>query len=128
MHLSRLQNFSSSLFPSVMLHFAPPPQPTHHPFNLNEPHLFSNCVGLTSTTMTRLAMMSAAATKVTRNTLPLLAGNLPLMIQYYDNDFFSFRSRPFPQRNCRMGTKICGKRGKGICFCVPDSRNIFSSR
>ncbi|KAL8770609.1 MAG: hypothetical protein Q9209_003677 [Squamulea sp. 1 TL-2023] len=37
--------------------------------------------------MTKLATINAAAIKVTRNMLPLLAGNLPRMIQYYNTKF-----------------------------------------
>lgn len=45
-------------------------------------HRFSYTVGSTVITTTRLVMMSATATKVMRKMEPLLAGNLPRMIQY----------------------------------------------
>lgn len=44
---------------------------------------FSYTVGLTMSMTAKLAMIKAAAMKVTRKMLPLLAGNLPRMIQYY---------------------------------------------
>jgi len=43
---------------------------------------FSNALGSTVTTTTRLVIISATVTAVTRKMLPLLAGNLPRMIQY----------------------------------------------
>ncbi len=45
----------------------------------------SKTVGLITQTTTRLVIMRAAEIKVTRKMLPLLAGNLPRMIQYYGN-------------------------------------------
>ena len=46
-------------------------------------YLFSKTLGSITQTMTRLVTIKAKATKVMRKTLPLLAGNLPRMIQYY---------------------------------------------
>ena len=45
-------------------------------------YLFSKTFGSTTQTMTRLVTIKARATNVMRKTLPLLAGNLPRMIQY----------------------------------------------
>lgn len=45
-------------------------------------YLFSKTLGSTTQTTTRLVTIKARATKVMRKTLPLLAGNLPRMIQY----------------------------------------------
>lgn len=42
-----------------------------------------NTVGLMTHTMTKLVMIKAAVMAVIKKTLPLLAGNLPRMIQYY---------------------------------------------
>ena len=53
--------------------------------NMNEAshnYLFSKTLGSTTQTTTRLVTIKARATKVMRKTLPLLAGNLPRMIQY----------------------------------------------
>lgn len=46
-------------------------------------YLFSKTLGSTTQTTTRLVTIKARATKVMRKTLPLLAGNLPRMIQYW---------------------------------------------
>ena len=46
-------------------------------------YLFSNTLGSIVQTTTKLVTINAAATAVMRKILPLLAGNLPRMIQYY---------------------------------------------
>lgn len=46
-------------------------------------HRFSKTPGSTTQTTTKLVTINAAATAVTKNTLPLLAGNFPRMIQYW---------------------------------------------
>ena len=45
-------------------------------------HRFSNTLGSIVMTMTRLEIISMKATSVIKKTEPLLAGNLPRMIQY----------------------------------------------
>jgi hypothetical protein len=44
-------------------------------------HLFSKAVGATASTTTKLVTMRKNAIKVTKATLPRLAGNFPLIIQ-----------------------------------------------
>lgn len=47
-------------------------------------HHFEKIVGLIVQTMTILLVIKAAEMNVTKKMLPLLAGNLPRMIQYYE--------------------------------------------
>lgn len=47
-------------------------------------HHFEKIVGLIAQTMTILLVIKAAEMNVIKKMLPLLAGNLPRMIQYYE--------------------------------------------
>lgn len=47
-------------------------------------HHFEKIVGLIVQTMTKLLVIKAAEMNVIKKMLPLLAGNLPRMIQYYE--------------------------------------------
>lgn len=54
---------------------------------LVSPYLFSNALGSTTTTTTKLVIINANVINVTNAILPLLAGNFPLMIQCCDSKY-----------------------------------------